>query len=175
MVDDPEASLPDDPTAHDEHADGPSARASGLWRLAIGFGLGAVVMAGLAFWLWFGPGEDDEDLPPVTITGVVSVIDEGYAGVTGPGCRSEIGEGEVAGSSAFLVDGEGNQLATAALGEGTKGALFECRFPVEFPDAPAATAYQLTVDGGISSDVVPRSQLEAEGWVLAASIGTLGR
>lgn len=157
-------------------AGAPGGRSRWWGIVAVVFGIASVLMAGLAVVLWT-TGEDPAEEPtpaPRDITGVVTFVAEGYAGVPGPDCRAELGAGEVAGAAAFLVDGTGRQLATGTLGEGTKAATFECRFTVVFPAVPAATAYRLTVEGGISSEVVPASQLEANGGVITAASGTLG-
>jgi hypothetical protein len=151
----------------------PTPRRRSLRTVAVVFGAGAVLMTGLAVYLW--SSADDEPTPELRdVTGLFTVVDEGYAGVAGPGCRAELSEGEVAGTSVFLVDGQGEQLASGTLGDGVKGAMFECRFSVTFPDVPDVTAYQLTVAGAGSSDVVPRSEMIEQGWVIALSSGSLG-
>ena len=132
------------------------------------FGIGAVVMGVVAVVLWTA----DDPEPPVTVEGTISVVDEGYAGQAG-GCAAELGRGEMAGTTVFVVDGEGAQLGTGVVGEGRRAALFECRFDYVVPDVGPANAYTVVLgDTGVTGTATA-DELEADGGRIDLSVGGL--
>ena len=172
--------MTDDPTAEPHSSDpdpggdaapdepGARRRVAPLTVATIVFGVGAVVMGVIALWLWTA----DDPASPVTVTGTISVVNEGYAGQSG-GCTAELGTGQMTGTAVFVVDGEGAQLGTGVVGDGERAALFECRFDYTVSDVSPADTYTVVLgDTGVTGTATA-DELEADDYRIDLSVGGL--
>ena len=143
---------------------------SRLTLLTIGFAMAALLVGALAVVLW---ARGDDDGPSTrTIVGAVTAIDEGYSGSVGEPCG--VGAEDVRPQVTVVAGSDpGAGGVTVEASDGQIGQLFQCRFTFAVAGLPDAEVYQVSLVGGGARQLT-RDELEAAGWRVELSIGSLG-
>lgn len=113
--------------------------------------------------------------PTHTVTGLIDLLDSTGAAiaVTGTTCRG-IGPYRDMGSGTPVTIDDGSGGVTGSLSPGEVRSSTDCQFTFSVAGVPDAPMYSLEVDqlGGTPEE--PQSELEADNWVMALTIGSTG-